>query len=444
MLSTDDNELLCKVGRGTVGGTLLRHYWLPALMSSELPKPDGDPMRVRLLGENLIAFRDTSGKVGLIQNACPHRGASLFYGRNEDHGLRCVYHGWKFDVAGKCLDMPLEPPENSYKDRLRATAYPTCEQGGIVWAYMGARTTPPPLPDLEAISLEEVQLQLAMRECNWVQAMEADLDTGHVGLLHWGSVKLQDTRPGSFAYYAIKEPSPRYQVVNTEYGTLYGAYRPAEKDSYYWRIGAFLFPFYTMVPVGVLGLQIGVRCYVPLDDEHTMVWNIEPPPTKGGAGRRAGRAGAEFPDGNVPPGYQSEFLPNTSDWLGRWRYVQNPHNDYLIDRELQRSSSYTGIIGANQQDQGITESMGPLSDRTQEHLVTSDLMITRTRQRMLRAVKALRDTGTTPPGVDDPGVYRVRSGGVLLPRDVDWLEATAKRRVAYVEHPELEEQAAAL
>jgi hypothetical protein len=198
-----------------------------------------------------------------------------------------------------------------------------------------------------------------------------------------------------------------------------------------------------MVPVGVLGLQVGVRCYVPLDDGHTMVWNIEPPPAKLGAARRAGRAGAEFAD-SLPPGHTSEYLPNTSDWLGRWRYAQNGANDYLIDRDLQRTASYTGIVGANQQDQGITESMGALSDRTQEHLGTSDLMIARTRQRLLRAMKALRDNGTTPPGVDDPEIYRVRSGGALLPRDADWLEATAKRRMAFVDHPELEEQAAAL
>ena len=439
MLSVEDNELLCKVGRGTPGGALIRQYWIPALLSSELPENDGAPMRLRLLGENLIAFRDTAGRVGLVRNACPHRGASLFYGRNEEQGLRCVYHGWKFDVTGKCLDMPLEPPESDYKDKIHAIAYPTREQGGIVWAYMGERKMPPPLPDLEAIQLDQVQSTLAMRECNWVQAMEADLDTGHVGFLHWGSARLQDARPGSFAYYAIKEPSPRYRVVDTDYGTLYGAYRPAEQDSYYWRIGAFLFPFYTMVPVGVLGLQVGVRCYVPLDDEHTMVWSIEP--VDKGAGGRAGRAGVEFSDGKLP-GYNSEYLPNTSDWLGRWRYVQNPQNDHLIDRDLQRTSSYTGIIGANAQDQGITESMGPLSDRTQEHLGTSDIMIARTRIRLLRAMRALGENGTTPPGVDDPAVYRVRSGGALLPRDADWLEATAKWREAFTEHPELLKEAA--
>jgi phthalate 4,5-dioxygenase oxygenase subunit len=430
---------LCKVGRGTAGGALIRQYWIPALLSSELPENDGAPMRLRLLGEKLIAFRDTAGRLGLVRNACPHRGASLFYGRNEEHGLRCVYHGWKFDVTGKCMDMPLEPRESDYKDKIHAIAYPTREQSGIVWAYMGERKMPPPLPDLEAIQLDQVQSTLAMRECNWVQAMEADLDTGHVGFLHWGSARLQDARPGSFAYYAIKELSPRYRVVDTDYGTLYGAYRPAEQDSYYWRIGAFLFPFYTMVPVGVLGLQVGVRCYVSLDDEHTMVWSIEP--VDKGAGGGAGRAGVEFSDGKLP-GYDSEYLANTSDWLGRWRYVQNPQNDHLIDRDLQRTSSYTGIIGANAQDQGITESMGPLSDRTQEHLGTSDIMIARTRIRLLRAMRALRENGTTPPGVDDPAVYRVRSGGALLPRDADWLEATAKWREAFTEHPELLKEAA--
>ena len=441
MLSVDDNELLCNVGPGSAGGALIRQYWLPAALSSELPDADGAPMRLRLLGENLIAFRDTAGRTGLMRNACPHRGASLFYGRNEEHGLRCVYHGWKFDVTGRCMEMPLEPADSDYKDKVRAIAYPTREQAGIIWAYMGDRKTPPPLPDLEAIQLPDACAVPAMRECNWVQAMEADLDTGHVGFLHWGSARLQDARPGSFAYYAIKEPSPRYRVVDTEYGALYGAYRPAEEDSCYWRIGAFLFPFYTMVPVGVLGLQIGVRCYVPLDDEHTMVWNIEPAGGKTGAGGGAGRAGVEFSDGKLP-GYDSEYLPNTSDWLGRWRYVQNGRNDYLIDRELQRSSSYTGIIGANAQDQGITESMGAISDKTQEHLATSDIMIARTRLRLLRAMRSLRDSGTPPPGVDDPSVYRVRSGGTLLPRDADWLEATARWRVAYTEHPELLEKAA--
>src|ERR1700756_2602720 len=149
MLSREDNELLCSVGSGTPVGALMRQYWIPALMSSELPERDGAPVRVRLLDENLIAFWATSGKIGLLGNHCPHRGASLFFGRNEEEGLRCVYHGWKFDLTGQCVDMPNEPPESNFKGKIRQTAYPCREQGGAIWAYLGPRAEPPPLPQLE-------------------------------------------------------------------------------------------------------------------------------------------------------------------------------------------------------------------------------------------------------------------------------------------------------
>jgi phthalate 4,5-dioxygenase len=150
MLSTKDNETLCRVSAGTAMGELFRNYWLPAVRSDELAAPDSPPIRIRLLGENLIAFRATSGEVGLLQNACPHRGASLFFGRNEENGLRCVYHGWKFDVSGACVDMPSEPSESNFKAKVRAKAYPCIERGGIVWTYMGNRPVPPPMPELEA------------------------------------------------------------------------------------------------------------------------------------------------------------------------------------------------------------------------------------------------------------------------------------------------------
>src|ERR1043166_9757388 len=147
MLSPADNEYLCRIGPKTPMGDLMRQYWMPAIRSDELPAPDCSPLRVRLLGESLIAFRTTSGKVGLIQNACPHRGASLFFGRNEEEGLRCVYHGWKFDCSGQCVDMPSEPAESNFKTKIKATAYPCIERNNIVWTYMGPRETPPPLPD---------------------------------------------------------------------------------------------------------------------------------------------------------------------------------------------------------------------------------------------------------------------------------------------------------
>src|SRR3989440_950328 len=174
MLSVKDNDYLCRVGPGTPVGDLMRQYWLPALLSEELPSPDCPPQRMRLLGENLIAFRVTSGKVGVIQNACPHRGASLFFGRNEEEGLRCVYHGWKFDCEGQCVDMPSEPAESNFKAKIKATAYPCVERNGIIWTYMGTRSTPPPLPDLEAnLAPEGAGLVRKMViECNYMQGLE--------------------------------------------------------------------------------------------------------------------------------------------------------------------------------------------------------------------------------------------------------------------------------
>ncbi|MGH2470069.1 MAG: Rieske 2Fe-2S domain-containing protein, partial [Chloroflexota bacterium] len=168
MLSQQDNELVTQVGPGTLMGGLMRQYWIPTLLSSELPAPDCDPLRVMVLGEQLIAFRDSNGKVGLVANACPHRGASLFFGRNEDCGLRCVYHGWKFDVSGECVDMPNEPAESNFKHKVRAVSYPCVERGGVVWAYMGPRSTPPPLPDFEPNMLpnSEHTVWVTQQECN--------------------------------------------------------------------------------------------------------------------------------------------------------------------------------------------------------------------------------------------------------------------------------------
>jgi nitrite reductase/ring-hydroxylating ferredoxin subunit len=441
MLSRDDNELLCKVGPGTPTGALLRQYWIPALMSSELPERDGAPVRVRLLGENLIAFRATSGKIGLIQNHCPHRGASLFFGRNEEEGLRCVYHGWKFSCEGHCVDMPNEPEESNFKSKIHATAYPCVERNDIVWTYMGPRRTPPPLPDIEPNMLAqgEYQVQKVLRECNWFQGLEGDIDTSHLGFLHLGAVKPEQTKPGTFDYYNVADRAPKYEVVDTEFGTSYGAYRPAEADTYYWRIAHFLFPFFTMIPTGILGMQVLVRAWVPVDDNHIMFWSIAAPRSRVGNGAAGGASGLSA-DGRPVAAAGSragafEFLPDSSDWTGKFRLSQNKDNDYLIDRDAQRTTSYTGIAGIHQQDQAVTESMGPIYDRTQEHLGTSDAMVIRTRRRVINAARALRDNATTPPGVDDPAVYRYRSGGVILPRDADWLEATKGLRRAFAEAP---------
>jgi nitrite reductase/ring-hydroxylating ferredoxin subunit len=438
MLSPEDNDLLCRVGPGSPMGDLMRQYWIPALTSDELPEPDCPPLRVRLLGENLIAFRATSGRVGLIQDACMHRGASLFFGRNEEEGLRCVYHGWKYDHSGQCVDMPNEPTESNFKSRIRATAYPCFERRGVVFTYMGPRAADdlPPLPDLEPNLLPDGEwtVQKIFRECNWVQGMEGDIDTSHLGFLHLGAVQKEQLTPGGFDYYAVADRAPRYQVVDSEVGTSYGAYRPAEANTTYWRIAHFLFPFWTMIPTGVLGEQILVRAWVPLDDEHMMFWSLGSRRTLNFGSRPVEGSGNSVLASRAPvPGRAPvmEFLPDTSDWLGRARLRQNRGNDYLIDRDAQRRGSYSGIEGIHQQDQAITESMGGIYDRSNEHLGTSDAMIVRTRQRLMASARALRDQAAVPPGVDHPDHYRLRSGGVILPNGINALEATKDLQTAF-------------
>jgi len=428
MLSQEENDLLTRVGPGMPMGTLMRQYWVPALLSSELPEPDSPPLRVLLLGEKLIAFRGTDGRVGLLEHACPHRGASLFFGRNEQCGLRCVYHGWKFDVTGTCVDMPNEPAESTFKDKVRARAYPCTERGGIIWAYLGPRTEPPPLPDLEANMLPDGEwlVMASQQECNWLQITEGDIDTSHFGFLHRGSIRPEDMPPwtSKSELYVVRDRAPHYQVIDTDIGTMYGAYVDAEPGERNWRIALFLLPFYTKPPGGGPGLF----ARVPMDDEHTMVYRM---------GIRGARALVP-PEAANDPAFarvKSGLLPNTSDWYGRSRFGSNPRNDFEIDRAMQRANrgnnGYTGIVG-NMQDQAMTEGMGPRYDRSQEHLGTSDSMIIRTRRRLSGAVRALVEKGVTPPGVDAPELYRVRSAQAVLPAEADWIEATRDVREVFV------------
>jgi phthalate 4,5-dioxygenase len=430
MLSREENELISRVGPGTPMGNLMRQYWLPAMVSSELPTPDCDPVRLKLLGEKLIAFRDSNGQVGLLANNCPHRGASLFFGRNEESGLRCVYHGWKFDVEGSCIDMPNEPAESDFRTRVRAVAYPTRERGGVVWAYLGPRPQPPPLPDLEPNMRTDLDLSVyvSQQESNWLQVLEGDIDTVHAGFLHSGSVTPEERQPGSHTQYMIKDRTARFELVDTDCGALSGAYRAGPPGMTYWRLAYFLFPIYDMPAPGLLGHKIGCICRVPMDDEHTLSFFMSAQAPAAGGGSRD---------------FGNPTLPSTSDWLGRFRTVASAENDFLIDREIQRRNKgrfgYSGIPGgAAMQDAAVTWSMGSIYDRTRERLGSTDAMIIRVRRRLISAARALAERGTTPPGVDNPAVYRVRSGGVFLPQDANWLEATAELRKAFVEHPDLD------
>jgi nitrite reductase/ring-hydroxylating ferredoxin subunit len=412
-------------------GDLIRQFWIPALLSSELPAPDCPPVRLRLLSENLIAFRATSGAVGVVASACPHRGASLFFGRNEEEGLRCVYHGWKFDVTGACVDMPSEPAESNFKSKVRVTAYPARERGEVIWVYMGPRTGDqiPALPDIET-NMSPAGVNTAskvLRECNFVQALEGDIDTSHISFLH-RSLTADEfaATPDEFNKYVKSASAPWYQVAETDYGTIYGAYRPAEEDSYYWRIGQFVLPFYTMPGTGRLGYggRRGFRAWVPVDDEHTMFFSISGPRNANPFGNRTPPVGMQA--GGSPFG---RFLPDTTDWAtGKFRLIANASNDFMLDREAQKRESFTGIPGIHLQDQAITESMGAIYTRDREHLGTSDQMVIRTRRRLINAARAFRERGELPALVDHPELYRIRSGGCVIPRTADWLEATEDLR----------------
>jgi len=433
MLSKEDNETLCRIGPGTTMGELFRQYWLPAMKSDELPAPDCPPVRIKLLDEELIAFRTTSGDVGLIQNACPHRGASLFFGRNEEEGLRCVYHGWKFDVTGACVDMPSEPAESNFKTKVHARAYRTHERNGIIWAYLGTREVPPPLPELEANMYpeEDTRITVLHRANNWMQGWEGEMDTVHAAFLHGGAARLDQTEPGSLVYYEIKNRSGRFSVKDTEYGTAYSMYREAEEDTYYHRVGHMLFPCFAMVPPGPLGAGPTFIAYVPMDDYHTLEWNVfsrRRQVMPGNGDIIAGVRRTDTPD--------REYIPNGTGWFDRYNLTQNFENDFMIDRKAQSESlSYTGIRGIRQQDMAMTESMGPIMNRSNEHLGTTDALIIRTRRKLLACARALQENGVVPPGVDTPEVYHQRSGGIILPRSVDWWESTRDLREKFEATP---------
>jgi phenylpropionate dioxygenase-like ring-hydroxylating dioxygenase large terminal subunit len=431
MTTAIDDLELTRVGPGTVMGQLMREYWIPALMSAELGR-GGAPLRLMLLGEKLIAFRDSSGRVGVMDHRCPHRCASLFLGRNEGNGLRCIYHGWKFDVTGKCLDMPNVPPEQDFKHKVGAKAYSAAERAGVVWVYMGARAEAPPLPAFEVLDVpeHEIGVSFIQRNCNYLQALEGDIDTSHFGFLHAGHVDPDELDDDDPIRHTVAIRTPEYHVAETAWGTTYAGYRAAAAGRTSWRFGNFLFPFWTQVPNGDFGRHLQVRGWVPLDDEHTMyvvLW------WKRGVSAMTQQDPA-FKDGTPVGGMgrRNDFLPNTTDWLGRWRLAANASNDWGLDRAAQNANAiYSGIDSIHLQDQAVTESMGPILDRTFEHLAASDQMVARTRRRLLTAARALRDRQAPPPGAENVEVFRDARGGYFVTDGGNaWKDAYAEQLAA--------------
>ncbi|MBX9757165.1 MAG: Rieske 2Fe-2S domain-containing protein [Beijerinckiaceae bacterium] len=412
MLSHQDNEALCRVGPGSLMGNLMREFWMPALISRELPEPDGAPVRLRLLGENLVAFRDTAGKVGIVDALCPHRRAGMFFGRNEEHGLRCIYHGWKFDVTGRCMDLPTEPSDNGMRERISIKSYPARERGGVVWVYMGKKANPPELPDFEWARVPDAQRTLTKRVqyTNWAQAVEGGIDSAHVSHLHSHRTKaatgvnFQDTAEAW--KYLEADKHPIFEVDEAETGLLIKARRNAD-ENYYWRVTQFLLPFYTLTPPTVDPRQSEDAAYyghawVPIDDETTWTWTFHADPKR--AFSQGERDLFEGDDGFWGP-IDAEYKP-----------IMSMQNNFGIDREKQRHETYSGIDGIQNQDAAVQESMGAIVNRTEEHLGHSDLAVVRFRRLLLKLARELADGGA----IDAPApAFNKRPLTVLLPREMD-------------------------
>ena len=424
MLSQEQNHRLTRTGPGTPLGRLFRSYWIPALLSEELPQPDCPPVRVTLLSERMIAFRDSDGRLGLLDEFCAHRGVSLWFGRNEECGLRCPYHGWKYDVSGQCIDMPNEPEHSAFARKVRLKSYPIVERGGVLWTYMGPPANQPPLPEYEfaTVPLSHSFVSKRLQECNWLQAMEGGIDSSHVSFLHRGDLKTDPLFEGTRGNrYSLSDMRPVFEVVESAGGLYIGARRNAEHGRYYWRITQWVMPSYTMIPPRG-GHPIHGHFWIPIDDEHCWTWSFDYHPTRALTDAEV----AAMRDGK---GIHVKYVPGT------YRPLANKDNDYLMDRVAQREGrTFSGIEGFAMQDASLQESMGPIVDRTKETLVSTDSGIIMARQRLLRAVKALEESGAPPPGVDRAH-QRVRSASVVLPPDQSYQDAA---RDALIAHPGVE------
>ncbi|MDB5532620.1 MAG: ring-hydroxylating oxygenase subunit alpha [Hyphomicrobiales bacterium] len=429
MLSHADNEALVRVGADTPMGTLFRLYWIPFLPSKALVA-DGPVKRIRLLGEDLVAFRDTQNQVGLIANACAHRGAPMMFGRNEECGLRCVYHGWKYDVNGDVVDMPTEPPGSRFKERVKTTAYPCRERNGVIWTYMGPEAEAlPPLPNLEWNLVPETNVEISLRvqECNWLQALEGEIDSAHAPILH-GRV---DSKGASSAWFASRDLAPSFECVRQNFGLSIAAKRKLDEDTLYWRVNQFVMPFYTMVPPQSQYPELSGHAWVPMDDTHTICIMFtyhpsQPLPEKmkrifndGYNGRETGH-----------PSRHAFVETNPAVPYGDYRTKYNAGNAFLFDHESQVTTWFSGLPGLWVQDSACQTGLAPIFDRSKEKLSSSDAGIAMTRRVLLEAVNSLRDQGVKPAGVEDPDTFLVRAVSLRLPPGDNWREASQPYIVA--------------
>jgi len=416
MLSAQETELLCKVGPGTPMGEVFRRFWIPVLLSEEVAEPDSTPVAIRILGEDLLAFRTTNGKVALTSAYCAHRHAHLFWGRNEQQGIRCTYHGWKFDVNGQCVDMPNEPGDLSFKDKISIKAYPTQEAGGCIWAYMGPRDKMPEMHQLEWVRVpaENVCVTKRLQENNWAQAVEGGIDSSHISYLHNNDMAKANLSTG--------DKSPQMTVSQRDFGFIEAARRLTADGKHYWRIRPFMVPSTIIIPGGDQpGRNLSGHVWVPIDDEHvwtyTITWNAGRPLTQEELGNLLAGTGIHCP---VDKGVKRWDLKISNGY----KPIRNIDNEYMIDRPLQKERSFTGINGTSEQDCSIQESMGPISPRWEEHLGTADRGIIEFRRILLQLARDMQD-GKEPEHAHKPEAYRVRSTAFVVEPEADW-EADAR------------------
>jgi phenylpropionate dioxygenase-like ring-hydroxylating dioxygenase large terminal subunit len=411
MVTEVENKTLTSTGPGTAMGELFRRYWIPVMLESELGEPDGAPVRVSLLSEKLLAFRDTQGRVGLMDEFCAHRRVSLWFGRNEESGLRCPYHGWKYDVNGQCVDVPSEPKENGFCNKIKLKSYPCVELGGVIWTYMGPPEVKPELPSFEWVSLPASHRFISRRsqESNYLQALEGGIDSSHVSFLHSGELDTDPLHRNTQGAKYARSKTTTFDVLESPGGLIIGARRDAEPGHNYWRITPWIMPWYTLIPP-YSGNALNGHVWVPMDDDNCMAWSITFHPSRP-------LTDAERDAMINGKGVHVELIPGTTI------PTANRSNDYLMDRQAQKSGRYySGVKGLAIQDASLQESMGPIVDRPKENLVSTDNPIILARHRLLRAAKAV-EQGASAPGVMAED-QRIRSASFVLPAEVNFKEKT--------------------
>ena len=421
MISHDDNELLVRVGPGTDMGRMMRLYWIPFLLARDL-EVDGQPHRVRLLCEDLVAFRDSAGRVGLVDHACPHRGAPMVFARNEHEGLRCMYHGWKFAVDGSCKQMPAEPNGERMCQNVRIKSYPVQERHGVLWTYMGPDKTPPPLPQLEwnLVPEERVALSMRVQECNWLQALEGEIDSAHAAILH-GRV---DEAGVINQWRQAQDLMPKFECELHGAGVNIAARRKAGDGQEYIRVNQFLMPFWTLVPPQKQFPELSGHAWVPVDDEHTLclMFSYHPSEPLYEKSRQVFKHGHRGRDTGHPSDASFEPRPVTVPFPKYWsRY--NRANAYQFDHELQKKTFNSGVPGLWTQDAAYQSGVVAIYDRTQEHLGVTDTGIVRTRRLLIDSARQLAKAGQRPASAERPELSMWRAVSLTLPAGTDWREA---------------------